>query len=521
MSWARVEPAPRVVTGVAPAARVWLAGPVLAATVVTFLIALVPASGTAVQVRWNDQSVDSAQRAMLERRLQLLNPSYLGGTKWGYILGDPSPQNVALLANTPGALDVDFIERDPPRAVGASIVRMLGPYAVQSLVCLAVAVLLLAGSFAPVRAWRQAYFFSAGAMFAAAWMWCLLPVQASHEVGVWMGDYNTYTEDRGHFEGYFGYEAVRFHLHLGGFVLNLVDRVLGSTTASPHMAFIAASWLMGALFLAGLTAVAVSAGWTSKAMRYAALAAAAPQTLTFFGYREVGYFALDVSVFPLLAGALATRDGAAITNRLRGVGVVQGLRSALHGFGLVGLGGALLAAAVPRGTFGSRFDRVAAVATWGLTAYLGWVLIYVIVLGLDVIPGHAAGITLRPLVTPYVSQDGAVTPMLSAVGIRDMAFECVMVGLPVLALGLIVGRKSDESRIAAAFSCVSVLFLLLFWPAQGIGMDADSVFAIFPAFFAGAWLCASSVRATFAALGLLAAAHAVFWYVIRNSEFLA
>ena len=521
MTWVRVEPAARAFSGVAPGALVWLAGPVLAAMVVALLMARVPASGRAVQVRWNDQFVDAAERQTLERRLQLLNPVYLGGTKWGYILGDPSPENVALLANASGALDVDFIERDPPKAVGASIIRMAGPFAVQSLVCLAVAVLLLAGSFAHTRAWRQAYFFTACAMFAAAWTWCLLPVHAGHEVDSWMGDYNTYTEDRAHFEGYFGYDAVRFHLHLGGFLLNLVDRALGSTAASPHASFIITSWVMGALFLIGMATVAMSAGWTPRTMRYAALAAAAPQALTFFGYREVGYFALDVSVFPMLAGALAAPDGAAVINRLHAVGVVQGLRSALHGFGLVGLGGAMVAGAIPRGPLGWRAERMMAIATWGLAAYLGWVLIYVIVLGLDVIPGHATGITLRPLVTPYVSQDGVVTPFLSAAGIRDIAFESVMVGLPVLALGLLVGGKSEERLIAAGFSCLSLLFLLFFWPAQGIGMDADSVFAIFPAFFAGAWLCASSVRATVAGVGLLAAAHAVFWYVIRNSEFLA
>ena len=90
----------------------------------------------------------------------------------------------------------------------------------------------------------------------------------------------------------------------------------------------------------------------------------------------------------------------------------------------------------------------------------------------------------------------------------------------MLALGFLVGRGSGERRIAAGYSAVSIVFLLFFWPAQGIGPDADSVFAAFPAFFAGAWMCARSPGATGVGFALLTLAHAVFWFLVRNDEFL-
>ena len=52
-----------------------------------------------------------------------------------------------MIANLPGVNDMDFVERNPPRLTGRSIIRMYGPFALQSLISLVLAVLVVAGSF--------------------------------------------------------------------------------------------------------------------------------------------------------------------------------------------------------------------------------------------------------------------------------------------------------------------------------------------------------------------------------------
>ena len=242
--------------------------------------------------------------------------------------------------------------------------------------------------------------------------------------------------------------------------------------------------------------------------------------LCFFGYRELGYLSLSIAAFPLLVHGLTATEETSRTGYLAVTGTLQGVRRALHGFGLVGLGGSLAAALFSRGALRPRLARVSTVFVWGFTAYLIWLVGYLIVLGLSVVPGHATGIPFRHLLDGYVAENRVVAPILSITGLRDIGLESIIVGVPVLAVGFLVCRGSEERQVAAAFSAVSIVFLLLFWPAQGIGVDADSVFAAFPAFFAGAWLCARSPRATGLSFALLAGAHAVFWFVVRNSEFL-
>jgi hypothetical protein len=496
-----------------------MAGPAFAVTAVAALVCFLPTSGPAVQIRWNS-SVEAARRELLERRLGLINPTLIEETRWGYVLDETSPRNVAMIANLPFASDVNFIQGDPPRLDGPSIIRMAGPLAVQSYVCLVLGGLMLIGSLAPTRGWRQGYFFTACALLLAGAIWTELPLRASHEIGAWMGDYNTYTEDRAHFEGYFGYQGVRFHFHLGGFVLNLLDRALGATASSPATAFLVMSWLAGGVFLAGALAVAVIEDWTAEVMRYLGLSMAAPLTLSFFGYRELGYLALSVAAFPLLLRGLTIGDERRRTGYLSCAAVIQGLRAALHGFGLVGLGGSMVAAGASMGALRFRLHRVATVLVWGFAAYLIWLAGYLIVLGQEIVPGHAAGIPFRPLIESFIAEHREVSPILSVRGLRDIGLESLMVGVPVLLLGLSVNHDSAVRRIAWAFSIPSLLFLVLFWPAQGIGVDADAVFAAFPAYFAGAWMCARRRGTTAAAFAMLAVAHGVFWFLIRNNEFL-
>ena len=454
--------------------------------------------------------MDSSRRVSLEERLRLVNPTYLGETRWAYVAGDSTPAGAAMLQAVPGAEEVEL---------GPPIIRMIGPLAAQSLVSLALAMMMFVGALAPTRRWRQAYFIVACALFVVAWTRLVLPVRASHELGMWMGDYATYTEDRAHFQSYFGYEVVRFQHHLGGFVLSAIDRALGATTSSIQTSFVIASWLAGALFLAGAFLIVRLEGWSAHAMRYLSLSMAAPFALSFFGYRELGYLSLSVLAFPLLLRGLVTNDDGKSSAMLGITGAVQGLRSALHGFGLVALAGSVVAALASRGSFRTRLTRASAVGVWGISAYLVWIPIYVIVLGLDVVPGHAGGIAFRSLTEPYAAEGRVVAPMLSLRGLHDIGLESLLAGVPLLVLGGVIRTPAEHRRIALAFSAVSVAFLLVFWPVQGIGMDADLVFAAFPAIFAGAWLCAHNTRATAIGLMLLAGAHGVFWFVIRHFAF--
>jgi hypothetical protein len=226
-----------------------------------------------------------------------------------------------------------------------------------------------------------------------------------------------------------------------------------------------------------------------------------------------------VAAFPLLLCGLTATDETRRYRYLTATGVTQGVHAALYGFGLVGLGGSLLAALASKGTLRSRVGSASTLFAWGFSSCLIWLLFYILVLGRSVAPGHAAGIPFR-LLEPYVAESRIVSPILSMRGLRDMGFESLYVGLPLLLLGFLVTRESNERRIAAAFSAVSIALVVLFWPAHGIGMDTDAVFSVFPAIFAGAWMCSRSPAASGIAIAFLAVAHLAYWYVVQNAEFL-
>ena len=92
-------------------------------------------------------------------------------------------------------------------------------------------------------------------------------------------------------------------------------------------------------------------GWSAGALRYLALCVAAPVTLLFFGFREIGYLSLSAAGIPLLL------RGFSVVGRRSTViaaACVIGLRSALHGFGLLSLAGGALSALVSVGTLPDR-----------------------------------------------------------------------------------------------------------------------------------------------------------------------
>ena len=111
-------------------------------------------------------------------------------------------------------------------------------------------------------------------------------------------------------------------------------------------------------------------------------------------------------------------------------------------------------------------------------------------------------------------------PILSGSGIGDIVASAVVVGVPVLLLGLLQRSGAPhERRLALMFALPSLAFLVVWWPALGVDTEMDLIFATFPAFFAGAWLCARTWTATVAGLALAALAHAGFWFVVQSGDF--
>ena len=167
-----------------------------------------------------------------------------------------------------------------------------------------------------------------------------------------------------------------------------------------------------------------------------------------------------------------------------------------------------------------RLTRAFVFGICATAAWLGWLAWYLVGLKLPVVPGHAANIDLRSLATPYVMDFRIVDPIFSGSGIRDIVATAIVVGVPVLLLGLWWrGGATRERRLALVFALPSLAFLVAWWPVQGVDMEMDLIFATFPAFFAGAWLCARTQGATVAALVLAALAHTGFWFVVRSGDF--
>ena len=497
----------------------WYAPPAIAAVLAVVLLIVLPASGPIVYLAWKP-TVDAQTRQRLERDLHLHAPTHTGGTRWGYIVGDTSERNVRRLLALPEVEGRSGLIADPPRAAGKSIIRLAGPFAVQSLLGLLAGCLLMIGAGAPSTRTRQAYFLVSSAILVIGWRVATLPDVASHEVGDWMGDYDTYTENRSNFQDYFGYDRVRFHFHLGGFVLNLIDRALGSTETSPRQSFQVLSMLMGILALLEAAIVAVIAKWSPQAMRYVGLCVAAPFALMFFGFKETGYLSLSLAGLPLLLlGLQGTGNSERDTRVIQAGALVLGVHAALQGLGLVAIACALLIALLYATGLRQAVSAAATVFTWAFTAYLIWLPLYLIVLGLPVVPGHATEIALRGLSQSHVAYNRLVSPILSGAGLREIGLVALLAGLPVVLLAFSAAARGGERRALAAGATLSAVFMALYFHVQGLNQEMDMVVTSFPAFFAGAWICAARPRLAVAAMGVLAIGHATFWHVVRAQAF--
>jgi hypothetical protein len=473
-----------------------------------------------IHVRWRDDVTD-VQRSALEARYRLEAGEPVEGRTWRYDLRDRSPENVGALIADPQIADTAYLDRstlavpEPKVIVSARRARMLlGPHPL-GFVQLQSGILLAAGAAllwtAGLPDWRRRRATTVGIIAAVGACAFLFPLRQP----IRMGDSSTYIETRSQFEGYSGVHHIRFEAHLSHAVLGQLDRLFGRTDGSPARALDTLMRAATVGFVAALIGAGMLERWSPEVVRYLALAAMAPTALLYFGYRELGHLSLNALVFPLLWRGL--RDG---SRHIEASAALAGFGAALHGFGLLSVAGLALAVAgrggVPWTDLAARLLRLVA---WSIAAYLGWIAIYQIGLKLPILPGHADAIPLRPWFSDVVT-DRVNAAIFSLRGFRDVASSALIVGAPLLGVAVSLRRRIPlEVRTALLYSVPSAIFVVMFWPIQGLAVEMDLLVAAFPALYALAWACARSARHAVAAAIVLAIAHIVFWRVALDSAF--
>ena len=473
-----------------------------------------------VNVRWTE-GVTQDERLSLERRFGLESAEWREGTTWRYVLRDRSRENIAALVAHPAVDDTHDIDRAdftaPNRRVQVSIrgwsvlVRAaeLGLFQVQSLI------LLLCGSAlmlaASARDDKRRRLMGVAVLFAAVVMAFAVPLSQP----IAMGDSGTYTTSRSLFEQYAGVRQIRSEAHLSWAILGRLDAWYGRDDESPARALRTLTHGGTMLFFIAAIAVGSLERWSSTVLRYLSLALLAPSALLYFGYQELGYLSLNVAVFPLLARGLRTNG-----RMIEASGALSGIGAALHGFGLLSIAGAGLATLGWPATLMGRFRRALRFGTCGLLAYVWWIPLYAVVFHLALVPGHADSIPLRPWRSDGFAEGRVNVAIFSAVGARDLLFSAWVAGVPLIGVTAALWRRyPDEVRAALLYSIPSTIFLLVFWPVQGLGVEMDLVLAAFPALYALAWVCAHDAKAATIAAALLASAHLAFWRIVLGGDF--
>ena len=472
-----------------------------------------------VHVRWRDD-ITAPQRIEREQQYSLRSGELLEDTIWRYELHDRSAGNVRALIDDDAVRDTAYIDRPtltvPSREIEVSLrrlVALVGPAPVQlvqiqSVLLIAAGAILVWGAALGDPVTRRTV--AIGVLLGVAAAAYAAPLRQP----IRMGDADTYTATRPSFENYTGVKEIRFEAHLSHALLGRLDAIFDRASDAPTRAFRALMRAGTAWFLLmGLT-VGLVESWSPVALRYLGLALIGPSTLLFFGYRELGQLSLNMAAFPLLMRGLAQGSP-----HLEASAVVSGLASALHGFGLLSVAGSVLTVLVQRVRLVDRIRSVIRFLPWAVAAYLGWIVIYMIVLRLPVVAGHAEAVPLRPLFADEIT-DRVNAAVLSGRGIRDVLATILVVGMPLLIVAALLWRRfSVEARCALAYALPSTIFALLFWPIQGLAVEMDLVFAAFPAVYALAWVCAHDRRAAMTAAAILGCGHLIFWRIVFDSAF--
>jgi hypothetical protein len=497
--------------------RIWVT--IGAIALLTLVLVDVTIVEPRIHIRWRE-GITALDRAALEQRYALAAGEPLEGNTWRYALGDGSRENVAALIADRAVADTAYIDRPtlavPARELRIGVTRarlLLGPAPLQVvqlqsvLLFAAAATMLWAAAVPDVRRRRR---LAGAVLLGVALAAYALPLRQP----IRMGDSETYTRSRESFELFSGVHRIRAEAHLSHTILGRLDSLFGRTEAAPGRAMTVVMHGATAWFLLTALTVAVVERWSPVVVRYVGLVLLAPSTLLYFGYRELGHLSLNAAAFPLLVRGL--QQG---TAHLEAGSTLIGVGAALHGFGLLSLFGAWFAALATRISLAQRVRLLGRVVAWGTAAYLGWVAVYLILLKLPLVPGHAESIPLRPWFAAEIG-DRINAAIFSATGARDLVVSAWLAGVPLVAVVASLWRThANEVRLAAAYSMPSAVFLVVFWPIQGLAVEMDLVFAAFPALFALAWVCAHDARKAAVAAVLLASAQLMFWRVVLDHTF--
>lgn len=496
-------------------------------SVIVAVVALVDVqvSGPRIAIQWSPD-VAPATRAQRERQYDLRAGEVDQGTTWRYDLGDRSRDNIAALVGDPTVVDTGYIDREAmttrPRDVRVTIRRPSFPFSdlfdrpSQLLqlhptlwLVLGGGLLLLAARASSERLRRNTAVATLLLVGTIAWTF---PIPSTL---VHMGDARQNVERRRSFELYAAVSEVRFEAHLSYVILGQLDRLLGRTDDSPRQAQLLFAQATTAWFVLCALAIGLLERWSAVILRYLALSLLAPSALLYFGWLETGYHSLNLAAFPLLARGLRKDSW-----RLDAGAALTGFGAAFHGFGLVSLLGAWLAALAARARFSERLGYALRIAAWGTAAYVGWTAIYLVVLHLPIVLGNAKSMPWRPWFADDLSAGRVNAAIFSSIGARDLTMRAWVVGAPLLVVAASLWRRyRDEVRLALAYSLPSLFFTIVIWPTQGIGEGMHLVFGRFAAVYALAWVCAHDSKRSYIAAALLVTAHYAFWRIGLDKVF--
>jgi hypothetical protein len=379
-----------------------------------------------------------------------------------------------------------------------------------SLVTLALSMLVLRAAAAPRRARRLVV---VSALAAAGVAFFVVSLPERFEGNPLWADLPQARED---FEIRFSVPSgtVNFHSHLGDMVMTGLYRAFGRSTDAPTRAHWAMSRIAGLLFLFELAMVAAWHGWSRRVCRFVALALATPLCLLYFGSWGLGYLAIAVGVVPLLAIARG-RNAVSAEGATIGAGFLQGIHTALHGFGMLGVAGGALAALAVRGNAVRRLLRTASFTLSAVALYLGWIFLYITVAGLSL--RWSRQLNSRPVFEAALFEHQIASPLLSRDGLAELGFFSVLSGVPILALAMLSAARSPVIP-AVLYALPGLLYLVRWWPVTA-PYNLDLMLAVFPGLFAACWVVASRHRTAMVAFAMLVGVHALLWTMVGGGLF--
>jgi hypothetical protein len=386
---------------------------------------------------------------------------------------------------------------------------------IQSLLVLGLGLLTIRVSASGGRRTRRLVVATALAGTLAAFL--LAPLPLRFEGNGYVADGADNIGDRAKFERRFPIATgptMGFHSHLGDLLMARLDRAFSETGDSTARAYATLSRLGGLLFLVELFVVTTWHKCSRRICRFVGLVIASPLSLLYFGYYELGYLAMSVGVIPLLA--VRRRPFVQVTASTLLAGLLQGVHTALHGFGLLGLAGGALALLTERGAAVRNAVRTVTFASAGVAMYVGWVFVYVVGMKVSIVVDNAvSGMSLRHLFEAAIYDKRIAYPVFSSLGLAEIGLIGMVAGVPLLVLAAFRSPRAGVVT-AAAYALPGLWFLIAWWP-PGAPINLDLLMAAFPGRFAACWLLASSHRRTVPGFVLLVMLHTLFWTNIGST----